>query len=217
MNEQIHEELIKFEEELIKLDAAVKHIMQAGDFSSATVNSMAELLLKFDENLKLIDDLIKEYLEKSRDDYSGILDDFSKNTDELNSKLLETSTLASSIFNELKKLVQEIKDYYDEIKRINFPARLDKIDANISSINLTVQNVQTRIESVEKSINREIERIKIDLINRMDKTDEKVNLILSEIETKFSLLSKENKILKYLTIGLIILLIVAIYFIIFGI
>ena len=217
MDEQIHEELIKFEDELIKLDTAVKHIIQAGDFSSTTITSMTELMLKFDENLKKTDNLIKNYLQTSRDDYSSILDEFSSNTGDIKEKLEETSTLANNIFADLKLILQEIKDYYDEFKRINFPSRLDKIDSNISSINLTVQNVQTRIESVEKNINKEIDRIKVDLVNKIDKTDEKLNFVLSEIESKFALLNKENKVLKYLIIGSLILILAAIYFIVFGI
>ncbi|GAB4286648.1 MAG: hypothetical protein Kow0098_02120 [Ignavibacteriaceae bacterium] len=217
MNEQIHEELIKFEDELIKLDSAVKHIIQAGDFSSATITSITELMLKFDENLKKTDNLIKNYLQTSKDDYSSILDNFSDKTSEVKTKLEETSTLANNILTDLNLTLKEIKDYYDELKRINFPSRLDKIDSNISSIILTVQNVQTRIESVEKNINKEIDRIKVDVISRIDKTDEKLNFVLSEIESKFLLLNKENKSLKYLIAGLLILMLAVIYFIIFGI
>lgn len=89
-----------------------------------------------------------------------------------------TADTASKIINnmidvkkEFEKLHKQASILITKIDKVDFPSRLDKLDTNISAINQNISNTQTRIESIERNLNKEIERIKIDIIAQLDKTD----------------------------------------------
>ena len=108
---------------------------------------------------------------------------------------------------EFENLSERTKLLIEKIDKVDFPSRLDKLDSTVAAINTNISNLQTRIESVERNLKDDLKATRKSL--------------LSEITSKFGVLSDELNIQKkeliknrYITIGGIVIIVLGLVYII---
>lgn len=97
----------------------------------------------------------------------------------------------------LNGLKERIQAFYERVEKINFPERLDKIDANIAGIMAATQAVQSRLDTIERNIT---ERLR-DMQESQKESRNSLQMGLEVVQK----VGKQQQVLTYITIGLIVL------------
>jgi valyl-tRNA synthetase len=143
MDDQINLELVKLQEELNLLDAAVKQIEKAGTISTAVVNAVKEIQDRYSAHLDAVIQKIDDHLANS----SQYTNDKIKELADAHN--LEIENIKKLLAN-YEQLAQASAKLPEEIGKIDFPARLTKIDTTNSEINQNILAIQKVIENSDK-------------------------------------------------------------------
>lgn len=169
---EVLESLQKLQDELNKLEPAIKHVETAVEISN-TVRTIPEKHLELLESIKKAD-------KKFKDELSEVFREKVNDIEEVNKVTLDQvrslAEVISQYHTKLTELRDQIEVYFEWIKSINFPDRLDKIDNSINAINIGIQNIQTRLSDVERQLISKVENLE-----KRQKTGNIINIILSII------------------------------------
>lgn len=113
---------------------------------------------------------------------------------ELEDELSKLNTVSKQVVDAQKnilekttKIIESNIEFIEKINKIDFPSRLEKIDISVSGINQSNLNILMKLENMEKSIKEDSGR-KFEKINENFKN--------------------QNKSIKYIKIGLFIIVII---------
>lgn len=203
MNKDIHTHLEKLKNELDKLSPAIAHLQLADENTTALVSAVKKIngeyavhLKRIEETIKALNDQHHKSIEKEISDSVAKLN---KSSDSIDESYRNFEKLITSLANEYRSIADATNRLIEKIDKIDFPTRLDKVDATVSSINQGLQNVQQRMGDLERNIKDDIQAKAITLDNRIERIDQSMT-------AQFSLLTKENRTLKFILIGSVALL-----------
>jgi len=171
MENLINSELTQLQEELLALDAAVKHIEKAGAVSTEVIESVRAVQAKYGEHLQEVMDYYAEYLKNTYTSYQGEVLKVSEILESHKKQIAEVQTLINS-YIDLAKNTQVLAN---QIKAVDFPTRLDKLAEVINENEQNFLNTQTLIVHSEKSINETNQLIQ----KRIRTQNRKINLLIS--------------------------------------
>lgn len=198
-SQQILTELEELHRQLERLKPAIKHVEMAQEVTTI----VKEIPVKHQELLEVI----KKEDTAFKNDLTGLMLQSHVQMKEENSQLNFTTTeIQQQVKREqqyLAELREKVNNYYDIIERINFPDRLDKLDNNVSAIVLAVQSVQNRLDNLERN-----------LVDRFKETAEQQKQSLSQVQETLAGGIQKQKVMNYVTWGLIIIASVAIILVI---
>lgn len=164
IQEEIHQELFKLQNELLALDNATKQI----SFMASTGESIAQGAKLLQENymlhLKNIEQLITEQVSAEVQKLENV-------SSKINTEILQIKNDALAKFDEpiqkVSDLTSAVAQHLDTLKllltkleKVDFPTRLDKLDATVAGINQATQNLQARLERVESNIKDDLRDLK---------------------------------------------------------
>lgn len=196
--------------ELEKLEPAIKHVETAQQVTEI-VKGIPQKHLDFLEEITKADSNFKNGLQKIFEREIKVLITENKKLAETTSEIQEQVKLEQVALSKLKDTVQS---FHDRVESINFPERLDKSDARIVGIMEAILLVQSRLDCLD-SLERNISNRLKDILYYQEETR---SVLQSTIEqSKSSILSsinessKNQKLLMYITWGLIIGLVVFLF------
>jgi len=202
--ESLHKELEKLEPAIKHVETAVEVTRIVKEIPQKHINLLAEI--KSDDVRHKGE--LKEIFTK---DLSSIADEnrkLEKTTSEIQKQVkLEQDALAA--------LKDKVQAFHDRVERINFPERLDKVDANVAGIMAAVQSIQSRMDTVERNLSDRLKEMRSEFKEAQNSINSSLKQSFSEIanrqlesqkvieENIISAASKQ-KVLTYLTWGLIL-------------
>lgn len=179
IQEEIHQELLKLQNELSGLDNAVKQIKamaDAGEKISLAANDIQGDYKSHLVNLeKLIDERVKEQTKKLELVSSKLDTQIDSIKSEALAKFDEPVKKIKSLTDAISNQIVSINQLSEKLDKVDFPTRLDKLDATTAGINQAVQNLQSRLERVESNIKDDLRDIKDNLKRQIE---------LSEVNAK---------------------------------
>lgn len=204
MNELINEELVKLEDELSKLDSAVKQISRAEEVSEEVITSAKTLTSNLETILSSLNNSLDSFIKDEKLQLDENMKNFSDRVNLIQNEIYELTRKYKDQANKVEELILNLKTYIDDLKDINFPQRLDKIDANITGIVQATQNVQSRIESLESNIKRDIENVDKKIFRLENLTEGYFKNNLKEL--------KKNRLISFIEFLLVIAILIYFYF-----
>lgn len=151
LSDKINIELVKLQDELGALDAAVKHIEKAGAVSKEVINAIQKVQERYDEALKTIEQQYQQYLK-----------DTSENTRK------EVETLVNSHQKQVEEVQKLLDNYLDlaeatarlpeEINKIDFPVRLDRMEESIQGLNDSLLRTQSHLDELENRLGKKLDQ-----------------------------------------------------------
>ena len=146
-NDKINIELVKLQDELNALDAAVKHIEKAGEISNDVLAAIDKIQNKYNETLTYLNEQFENHLkdttEKTKDEIKEVSNSHKQQIDDIQ-KLLDNYLELAEATARLPK----------EIEKVDFPARLDRIDDEIKNIQDGILNTQKQVDTVSENVNK---------------------------------------------------------------
>jgi hypothetical protein len=189
-SQQILTELEELHRQLDRLKPAIKHV----EMAEQVLTGVQQIPAKHQELLEII----KKEDTDFKNDLTGLMRQSHVQMKEENSHLnFTTSEIQQQVKREqqyLAELREKVNNYYDIIERINFPDRLDKLDNNVSAIVLAVQSVQNRLDNLERN-----------LVDRIKETAEQQKQSLTKMQETLADGIQKQKVMGYVTWGLIIM------------
>jgi len=175
IQEEIHQELLKLQNELSSLDTAVKQIKtmaESGEIISLAAKGIQGDYQSHLKNLeKLIDERVKEQTKKLETVSSKIDSQLDLIKSEALAKFEEPIKKIKSLTEAISNQVETINRLNEKLDKVDFPIRLDKLDATTAGINQAVQNLQSRLERVESNIKDDLRDIKETLKKQSELTE----------------------------------------------
>jgi hypothetical protein len=156
--QQIHEELLRLQEQLTLLDSAVKQIARAEEIATAVVQATATIQQEYVLQLHHISEFYQTHLEKITTSHHSQVDKFQKTSEQTLATYTTAIQEMSTLVNQAQNVSEKIQQLVEFIDKINLPLRLDKLDLTVSAINQGVQNTLMRIETSERNLREEIKR-----------------------------------------------------------
>jgi len=151
LSDKINIELVKLQDELGALDAAVKHIEKAGAVSKDVINAIQKVQERYDEALKTIEQQYQQYLK-----------DTSENTRK------EVETLVNAHQKQVEEVQKLLDNYLDlaeatarlpeEINKIDFPVRLDRMEESIQGLNDSLLRTQSHLDELENRLGKKLDQ-----------------------------------------------------------
>lgn len=169
LNDKINIELVKLQDELGALDAAVKHIEKAGQTSREVIDAIKKVQQRYDEALQRIESK-----------YSDFLNQTSQQTEKEVQKLAESH---NKQVDEVQKLLDNYLDLAeataklpDEINKIDFPVRLDRMEEAIQGLNDSLLRTQSNLDGLESRLGEKLDKYDA-LGNKINKNSSQINAL----------------------------------------
>lgn len=156
--QQLHEELLRLQEQLTLLDSATKQIARAEGIASAVVQATATIQQEYVLQLHKISEFYQTHLEKITASHQSQVDRFQTTSEHTLATYTTAIQELSTLVNQAQNASIKIQQLVEFIDRINLPLRLDKLDLTVSGINQGVQNTLMRVETSERNLREEIKR-----------------------------------------------------------
>ncbi len=156
--QQIHEELLRLQEQLTLLDRAVKQITRAEEIATAVVQATATIQQEYVLQIHNISESYQTHLQNFTASYQSQVENFQKTSEHTLATYTTAIQEMSTLVNQAQNVSEKIQQLVEFIDKINFPLRLDKLDLTVSAINQGVQNILMRIETSERNLREEIKR-----------------------------------------------------------
>lgn len=166
MNELIHEELLKLQNELLTLDSAVKHITKASDISNITVESVKDLKTKIETSVE------------------GLITSYKNEVNEIAIGLKKLQSEAENLFITNDELNKNFDKYLKSINEINFPERLDSIYQKTSSIQNLVDSIYNNINTTNENLLKQFTDIKTHLYEKIEIIKGSLSILDSTIQNQ---------------------------------
>ena len=164
IQEEIHQELLKLQNELSAMDSAVKQIKLMAETGESIAIAAKDLQGNYKDHLlnleKLIDERVKEQTKKLETVSSKLDTQIDSIKTEALAKFEEPIKKIKSLNESIASQIEAINKLTDKLDRVDFPTRLDKLDATIAGINQAVQNLQARLERVESNIKDDLRDVR---------------------------------------------------------
>lgn len=190
--------------EIEKLEPAIKHV----EMAQTIIGKFKEVPQKHVELLQEIKNDDKGHKEELKSLFVRELALFTDENKILQATTAEIQRRVVDEQQELSKLRETLQSFHDRIEKINFPERLDKLDANVAGIMAAIQSVQSRLDSLERNVT---DRLK-DLADYQKETRVSYNATLEQTKaTIITIINKSSKnqmVLSYITLGLLIVAII---------
>jgi hypothetical protein len=156
--QQIHDELLRLQEQLTLLDSAVKQIARAEEIATAVVQATATIQQEYVLQLHKISEFYQTHLDKITASHQGQVDKFQLTSEQTLATYTTAIQEMSTLVNQAQNVSVKIQQWVEFIDKINLPMRLDKLDLTVSGINQGVQNTLMRVETSERNLREEIKR-----------------------------------------------------------
>lgn len=151
LNDKINIELVKLQDELGALDAAVKHIEKAGEISRDVIEAIQKVQERYDEALKNIEQKYDQYLEKSAEYTKGEIEELAKS----HRKQIEE---VQQLLDNYLDLAEATAKLPEEINKIDFPVRLDRMEESIKSLNDSLLRTQSNMDELENRLTQKLDQ-----------------------------------------------------------
>jgi hypothetical protein len=156
--QQIHDELLRLQEQLTLLDGAVKQIARAEEIATAVVQATATIQQEYVLQFQKISEFYQTHLETITASHQSQVDKFQMTSEQTLATYTTAIQEMSTLVNQAQNVSVKIQQWVEFIDRINLPLRLDKLDLTVSGINQGVQNTLMRLETSERNLREEIKR-----------------------------------------------------------
>ncbi|MBK9733193.1 MAG: hypothetical protein IPO83_18215 [Chitinophagaceae bacterium] len=187
--------------ELDKLQPAIRHI-EAAQKVVSIVQAIPQKHLDLLEEIIKTDSEFKNSLKKTFDEEIKYISGETIKLQETTTKIQEQVKAEQKALANLRETVQS---FHERVEKINFPERLDKLDANVAGIMAAVQSVQSRLDSVERNITDRMKDITSYLKESVTGLHSSMEQTKSSIKESIHLASKRNRVLTYVTWGVIVI------------
>ncbi|OQW91763.1 MAG: hypothetical protein BWK78_03605 [Thiotrichaceae bacterium IS1] len=154
--QQIHDELLRLQEQLTLLDRAVKQIAKAEAIATAVVQATATIQQEYVLQLHKIAEFYQTHLEQITASHQSQVDKFQMTSEQTLATYTTAIQEMSTLVNQAQNVSVKIQQWVEFIDKINLPLRLDKLDLTVSGINQGVQNTLMRVETSERNLREEI-------------------------------------------------------------
>lgn len=193
--------------ELEKLEPAIKHV-ETAQLITQSIKGIPEKHIELLKEVRNNDALhkvqLKNLFKKELQDLTEENRRLQKNTDEIQRKIVAEQEA-------LSKLNNTVKSFHDRVEKINFPERFDDLDSNVSGNTQALQSLQTTLSRIERNI---IDRL-IDLSDYQKETRSGLQTAIEQAKSSIQLFieasAKRQKLLNYITWGLIVMSVVVPY------
>jgi hypothetical protein len=156
--QQIHDELLRLQEQLTLLDSAVKQIARAEEIATAVVQATATIQQEYVLQFQKISEFYQTHLEQITASHQSQVDKFQTTSEQTLATYTTAIQEMSTLVNQAQNVSVKIQQWVEFIDKINLPLRLDKLDLTVSGINQGVQNTLMRLETSERNLREEIKR-----------------------------------------------------------
>ena len=196
IQEEIHQELLKLQNELSALDSAVQQIKLMAETGELIAKSAKDLQGNYKDHLqkleKLIDERVKDQTKKLESVSSKLDVQINSIKTEALAKFEEPIKKVKSLSDSIALQIESINKLTDKLDKVDFPTRLDKLDANIAGIMAAIQSTQSRLDNVERNLSDKMRDLS-------DKQKEEFSSMKSFMEAT----SKKQQTFTYITWALI--------------
>ena len=187
--------------ELEKLQPAIKHIETAQEVVKI-VQVIPQKHLDLLEKITKSDSEFKNVLKKAFEEEIKIISAETKKLQETTTRIQEEVKAEQKA---LASLGETVRSFHERVEKINFPERLDKLDANVAGIMAAVQSVQSRLDSVERNISDRLKDMAGYLKESVTKLYSSMEQTKTSIKEGIDLSAKRNRVLTYITWGVIVI------------
>ncbi len=163
-------EIAKLQEELMALDAAVKHIQKAGEISSEVIESVRNVEKLYDVHLQKVMNYYNEFLSNSYATYEGQVEKVSEVLVSHKQQITEVQHLLDSYLD----ISQSTAHLSEVIRSVDFPSRLNSIDSEIKLVKTEISNTQNTFTLLNAETDKNISV----LSDKINSQNTKTNIIL---------------------------------------
>jgi chromosome segregation ATPase len=186
--------------ELNKLQPAIRHI-EAAQKVISIVQAIPQKHLDLLEKIMKTDSEFKNALKKAFEEEVKIISAETKKLQETTTKIQEEVKAEQKA---LASLGETVRSFHERVEKINFPERLDKLDANVAGIMAAVQSVQSRLDGVERNLTDRMKDMTDYLKESVTGMYSSMEQAKTSIKEGIEIASKRNRVLSYVTWGVIV-------------
>jgi uncharacterized phage infection (PIP) family protein YhgE len=190
--------------ELEKLEPAILHV-ETAQLVTQTVKTIPDLHTKLLQSVKDDDARHKfELVTMFRQE----LTDLAEENRKLQHTTLEIQERAIAEQTALSSLKDKVEIFHERVEKINFPERLDKLDANVAGIMAAIQAITSRLDSVERNLTDRLRDMQDFHKETRVGIQTTIDQVKSTLETGIEKAAQRQKILTFITWGLIVIVVV---------
>lgn len=190
MKDKINQELVKLQNELEQLDAAVKHIAKAEKISTDVISATQTIHSKYKTHLNEVLKQYENYLKKSYDQTDTQLR-------ELFASHQKQVGEVSKILGDYVNLAQLTSKLADKVENADFKVDTEGIEQSVAFLKTDIEEVYRQLSLFESSLKDDANTNTVDILNKLSEQEKRMdNLQKAVSENMNQVMAQSDTVIK---------------------